>query len=102
MALPNEADVIQGVKAAKAAAYIGDTAKQPERFRPRDMAMSKARRDSDWDKQFDLALFPDDARAIRSGRAPEDKQACTMCGRFCANQGSANLFGHLLSGTAKA
>ena len=102
LALPNEKDVIEGVKAAKVAAYIGDTAKHPERFRPRDKAMSKARRDSDWDKQFDLALFPVDARAIRAERAPEDKHACTMCGQFCANQGSANLFGHLLSGTVKA
>jgi phosphomethylpyrimidine synthase len=102
LALPNEADVIQGVKAARAAAYIGDTAKNPQRFRPRDQAMSKARRDSDWEAQFELALFPDDARAIRAQRSPADKHACTMCGQFCANKGSAHLFGHLLGGTAKA
>lgn len=102
LALPNVADVIEGVKAARVAAYIGDTAKNPERFRPRDLAMSKARRDSDWEAQFKLALFPDDARAIRAERAPSDQHACTMCGQFCANKGSANLFGHLLSGTAKA
>ncbi len=102
LALPNVADVVEGVKAAKVAAYIGDTAKDPERFRQRDMAMSKARRDSDWQTQFDLALFPDDARAIRADRSPEDQHACTMCGQFCANKGSASLFGHLLTGTAKA
>jgi phosphomethylpyrimidine synthase len=58
LALPNEQDVIDGVKAAKVAAYIGDMNKYPEKGRERDKEMSKARRDLDWQKQFDLALFP--------------------------------------------
>ena len=44
LALPNEQDVIDGVKAAKVAAYIGDMNKYPERGRERDKVMSKARR----------------------------------------------------------
>ncbi len=102
LALPNEDDVIEGVKASKAAAYIGDMAKYPGMGRERDMAMSKARRDSDWEKQFDLAFFSDDARAIRDSRSPQDSSVCTMCGEFCANKGSLGLFGHLLPGTKKA
>ncbi|KMY65898.1 thiamine biosynthesis protein ThiC [Desulfocarbo indianensis] len=102
LALPNQADVVEGVRAARAAAYIGDTAKYPERGRRRDLAMAKARRDSDWEAQFKLALFPKVAQAIRADRSPADQQACTMCGQFCANKGSANLFGHLACGTAKA
>ncbi len=102
LALPNERDVVEGVKAARVAAYIGDTAKYPERGRRRDMAMSKARRDSNWNKQYELALFSADAQAIRSERSPSDSRACTMCGEFCANRGSMEVFGHLLAGTAKA
>ncbi len=102
LALPNEQDVIEGVKAAKVAAYIGDTAKYPERNRHRDMAISKARRDSDWDAQFRLALFGDDARSIRAARSPSDHMACTMCGDFCANKASHEVFGALLDNSSKA
>ncbi|MCB2226087.1 MAG: phosphomethylpyrimidine synthase ThiC [Desulfarculaceae bacterium] len=102
LALPNEQDVIEGVKAARTAAYIGDTVKLPEKGRARDKAMSKARRDSDWDKQYELALFSQDAKAIRAERCPADSQACTMCGKFCANKGSMAVFGHLVEGTCKA
>ncbi len=35
--------------------------------------MSKARRDLEWDKQFELALIPDEAKAIRASRVPEDE-----------------------------
>ncbi len=92
LALPNEQDVIDGVKAAKVAAYVGDMNKYPEKARERDRQMSKARRDLDWQKQFELALFPDDARAIRASRVPEDENTCTMCGDFCASRGAGTLF----------
>jgi phosphomethylpyrimidine synthase len=92
LALPNEQDVIDGVKAAKVAAYIGDMNKYPERGRQRDKEMSKARRDLNWEKQFELALFPEDARAIRASRTPEDEDTCTMCGDFCASRGAGELF----------
>jgi phosphomethylpyrimidine synthase len=102
LALPNEQDVVEGVRVARLGAYIGDTAKYPERIKSRDMAMSKARRDLDWEKQFAHALFPEEARSIRRSRTPRDQEVCTMCGDFCANKGSANLFGHLLDRTKKA
>jgi phosphomethylpyrimidine synthase len=98
LALPNEQDVITGVKAAKVAAYIGDMNKYPEKGRERDKAMSKARRDLDWQKQFELALFPEDARAIRASRTPEDEATCTMCGDFCASRGAGALFAKDLRG----
>jgi phosphomethylpyrimidine synthase len=92
LALPNEDDVRMGVKAAKIAAYIGDMNKYPERCRERDKQMSKARRDLDWEKQFKLALYPEDAKAIRASRTPEDEKTCTMCGDFCASRGAGKLF----------
>jgi 5-hydroxybenzimidazole synthase len=92
LALPNEEDVRQGVKAAKIAAYIGDMNKYPEKGRERDRQISKARRDLDWEKQFALALYPEDARAIRASRTPEDEATCTMCGDFCASRAAGKLF----------
>ena len=86
LALPNEEDVIEGVRVARLGAYIGDTAKYPDRMKSRDLAMSKARRDCDWDKQFSYAFFPEKARAIRESRSPANQKVCTMCGDFCANK----------------
>lgn len=92
LALPTEEDVRMGVKAAKIAVYIGDMNKYKDSRRERDKEMSKARRDSNWDKQFKWALFEEDAREIRKSREPQDKRTCTMCGEFCANEGSSRLF----------
>lgn len=98
LALPNEEDVKLGVKAAKIAAYIGDMNKYPDRGRQRDKEMSKARRDLDWERQFSLALYPDDARAIRASRSPENEAVCTMCGNFCASLSAGKLFTNDLKG----
>ena len=92
LALPTEEDVRMGVKAAKIAAYIGDMNKYPETGRQRDKEMSKARRDLNWERQFELALYPEDAKAIRASRTPEDEATCTMCGDFCASRGAGKLF----------
>lgn len=92
LALPSEEDVRIGVKAAKIAAYIGDMNKYKESGRIRDKEMSKARRDSDWEKQFEYALFAEDACKIRERCEPQNKRTCTMCGEFCANEGSSKLF----------
>jgi 5-hydroxybenzimidazole synthase len=98
LALPNEDDVRMGVKAAKIAAYIGDMNKYPEKGRQRDKEMSKARRDLDWQRQFELALYPEDAAAIRASRTPEDEDTCTMCGDFCASRGASKIFAGDLRG----
>ncbi len=102
LALPNEADVIEGVKVARLAAHIGDLGKHPERTRPRDLAMSKARRDLDWKGQFENALFPEDAMRIRQERSPAcDPDVCTMCGEFCANKASTAIFEETLKKSHK-
>ena len=98
LALPNEDDVRMGVHAARVATYIGDMNKYPEKGRERDKQMSKARRDLEWDKQFELALIPEEARAIRDSRVPEDEKTCTMCGEFCAANGSTKIFKEDLAG----
>jgi phosphomethylpyrimidine synthase len=102
LALPGLQDVKDGVKACRLAAHIGDLAKYPERGLRREQEMSKARRDLDWKTQFDLALFPADARAKRAASAPSDEHTCTMCGALCANRGAGEALGHMLTGSVKA
>lgn len=102
LALPNKDDVIEGVKVARLAAHIGDLSKYPERRRSCDLAMSKARRDSDWEGQFENALFPGDAKRIRDNRSPNDSSVCTMCGEFCANRASETIFKETLEKSCKA
>lgn len=82
LALPNKEDVIEGVKTSKIAAHVGDMVKLNKR--DQDLAMARARRELDWEKMYSLALDPELARDVRNSRAPEDTDACTMCGNFCA------------------
>jgi len=102
LALPNEKDVAEGVKVARLAAHIGDLGKLPHKTLPRELAMSKARRDLDWETQFKNALFPEDARRIRKDRSPScDEHVCTMCGEFCANRASSAIFAETLEKSPK-
>jgi thiamine biosynthesis protein ThiC len=88
---------------ARLAAHIGDLSKYPHRTRPRDLAMSKARRDLEWQGQFAQVLFPEDAMRIRNERSPAcDSSVCTMCGDFCANKASAQMFQEALRSGATA
>jgi len=82
LALPNRADVVEGVRAARIAAHSGDMVKLGANARDRDM--SKARRDLRWDDQARLGLFGERAAEIRASRAPAEPDTCTMCGSFCA------------------
>ena len=91
LALPTEADVREGVRATRLAARIGDIAKYPER-REQEKRLAMARRDSAWEDSFKLLMFPEQARAIRRQRTPENEKTCTMCGDFCANERGYTLF----------
>ncbi|MFZ3384976.1 MAG: phosphomethylpyrimidine synthase ThiC [Candidatus Methanoperedens sp.] len=82
LALPNVDDVRQGVITARIAAHIGDMVKNKDR--QRDMDMGRARRDLQWEKMYELAINPEHARAVRNSRSPDDEEACTMCGNYCA------------------
>ena len=86
LALPNLEDVRQGIIASKIAAHAADIAKGIPGARDVDDRMAEARRKLDWDAQYDCALDPDTAKAIRSSRMPESDHSdtCSMCGKFCA------------------
>jgi phosphomethylpyrimidine synthase len=89
LGLPNKDDVRQGVIAYKIAAHAGDIARGRKNARQRDDELSKARFEFDWNRQFDLALDPDTARAMHDETLPQEvfKSAkfCSMCGpKFCS------------------
>ncbi|HSH12525.1 MAG TPA: phosphomethylpyrimidine synthase ThiC, partial [Desulfurivibrionaceae bacterium] len=97
LALPNESDVREGVRATRLAARIGDLAKYPER-REHEKKVALSRRDMRWDEHLDLLMFPDKAREVRRDRTPADAKTCTMCGDFCAMRQGAALFAKDLKG----
>jgi phosphomethylpyrimidine synthase len=82
--LPSVEDVREGVVAARIAAHSADIARGTKRAIDTDKAMSKARKDLDWDKQISLSIDPEKARAYRSSSKPSSTDVCTMCGDFCA------------------
>jgi phosphomethylpyrimidine synthase len=85
LGLPDLDDVRQGVVASLIAAHSADLVKYPERTRPRDLAMAKARKAFDWPQQIALALDPDKARETRARTgADPDLKECTMCGDLCS------------------
>ena len=84
LALPNVDDVKQGIIASKIAAHAADIAKGVKGAREIDDKMGDARRVLDWDAQWECALDPETAKAIRADRSPEHDDTCSMCGKFCA------------------
>nr|WP_321465597.1 phosphomethylpyrimidine synthase ThiC [uncultured Desulfobulbus sp.] len=91
LALPNENDVREGVRATRLAVRIGDVAKYPDR-RDREKQAAMARRDMRWQDLEQHLLFPEQARAIRAERTPEADDTCTMCGDFCAMKKGMEVF----------
>lgn len=82
--LPTVDDVKEGIIAAKIAAHAADIAKGLPGAKDWDYKMSEARRNLDWEKQFELAMDPEKARRYRAESTPEKEDTCTMCGKMCA------------------
>ncbi len=85
LCLPDVSDVHEGVIASLIAAHAADIVKGVPGAIEQDHAMAKARKDLDWEKQFELAIDPAKARERRSSnKAADEHGACTMCGDLCA------------------
>lgn len=82
--LPNLEDVKEGIIASKIAAHAADVAKGLPGASDWDYQMSEARRNLDWEKQFELAIDEEKARRYRAESTPEREDTCTMCGKMCA------------------
>lgn len=91
LGLPDPEDVRQGLIAYKIAAHAADIARHRPGARDRDDAMSRARYNFDWNRQFELALDPERAREYHDQTLPGDiyktAEFCSMCGpKFCPMQ----------------
>jgi phosphomethylpyrimidine synthase len=79
LALPNAAQVREGVVAFKIAAHVGDILKYGPKSEDRILAGHRKARD--WEGQFNAAIDGDRAREIHH----QDKaETCSMCGKYCA------------------
>lgn len=88
LGLPNAEDVKQGLIAYRIAAHAADVAKGIPGARDWDDALSQARFEFDWNRQFELSLDPETARAMHDETLPKEAHKfapfCSMCGpRFC-------------------
>ena len=89
LGLPNRDDVKAGIIAYKIAAHAADVARKRPGARDRDDELSRARYRFDWNRQFELSLDPETARAYHDETLPEegfkDAHFCSMCGpKFCS------------------
>ncbi len=91
LALPNEQDVREGVRATRLAVRIGDIAKYPDR-RDNEKLAAMARRDMKWQDLEKYLMFPEIARQMRTDRSPQEEKSCTMCGDFCAMKKGMEVF----------
>ncbi|RDI70631.1 phosphomethylpyrimidine synthase ThiC [Halopelagius longus] len=89
LGLPDEEDVRDGLAAYRIAAHAADVANGLPGARDWDDALSEARYEFDWRRQFELALDPERARRYHDETLPGDNykeaQFCSMCGvEFCS------------------
>jgi phosphomethylpyrimidine synthase len=96
LGLPNREDVRAGIIAYKIAAHAADVARGRPGVRDRDDELSRARYAFDWNRQFELSLDPEMARAMHDETLPDagfkDAHFCSMCGpKFCSMNISAHV-----------
>lgn len=96
LGLPNREDVKAGIIAYKIAAHAADIARHRPGARDRDDEISRARYRFDWNRQFELSLDPETARALHDETLPDegfkDAHFCSMCGpKFCSMNISAKV-----------
>ncbi|MGA1874675.1 MAG: phosphomethylpyrimidine synthase ThiC [bacterium] len=82
--LPTPDDVREGVIAARIAGHAADIVKGVPGARERDRHMSAARKNQEWERQIQLAIYPKTAKKLREASPPLESETCTMCGEFCA------------------
>jgi phosphomethylpyrimidine synthase len=82
LALPDLDDIVEGTRVARIAAHVGSLSRAAAKTKNREIRMAEARRALDWEKQFEAALVPEEARRIheRDGEI----ETCSMCGDLCA------------------
>ncbi len=78
LGLPDAKQVREGIIAAKIAAHAADLAKGNKQALERDLKMSIARKDLDWEGQRKYAIDKCVFQKIETGKT------CTICGQYCS------------------
>jgi len=95
LSLPTADDVKAGCIACKIAAHAADVARRLPGARGWDDAISQARAEFDWHRQFELAFDGPSADKVRHRDLQEESDYCSMCGRdFCAMRISRDIKQH--------
>ncbi|XOB65945.1 phosphomethylpyrimidine synthase ThiC [Deferribacteres bacterium DY0037] len=82
LCLPDVDDVYEGVIASRIAGHIADIEKGVAGAWERNVQMGIARKELNWEKQFELSIDPETAR--KKFRHNKEFDSCTMCGKLCA------------------
>ena len=82
LALPDVRDIVEGTRVARVAAHVGSLSRATANTKNREIRMAEARRALDWEKQFETALAPEEARRIHERDG--ELETCSMCGDLCA------------------
>jgi phosphomethylpyrimidine synthase len=83
LGLPTQEDIKQGAIVTRIAAHVADLARGMPRAHQLDKEMAQSRARLDWEKQFQLSVDPELARAKFNCRS-RMTDACSMCGDLCA------------------
>lgn len=83
--LPDLEDVKEGIIAFKIAAHSANIARGFRKALEKDIEISLARRELNWEKIINLSIDPEKARRYRG----ELDNTCTMCGELCAIKNSS-------------
>jgi phosphomethylpyrimidine synthase len=91
--LPSLEDVKEGVIASVIAAHAADLAKGRPDAILRDNAISKAKKELNWEKVYELSIDPEKAKRYRESMelTGENSDVCSMCGEFCAMKRSSKI-----------
>ena len=81
---PSEDDVREGVIASRISAHAADLVKNRQTAVKWDRRISLARKKRDWKEQIKLSIDPQKAARFRKESQPQNKDACTMCGKYCS------------------
>jgi len=84
LAIPDVEAVKEGVIASKIAAQAADVSLGLKTAWDNEISMSKARKNFDWEKQFDLSFDHQKPKEYRKRKPLKTDDMCTMCGEFCA------------------
>jgi phosphomethylpyrimidine synthase len=91
--LPSIDDVREGTIASKIAAHAADLTRGYPVACAWDYALSKAKKELDWETIFSLCIDPQKARDYRASLPPahDAEGLCSMCGDFCAMKRSKSI-----------